>query len=345
MCQSKEEGGKRCEHAEAYNNEKKRLIRKYAEGRYTDRYNVRKELEEFLRVSPDIAYARLPKHAIFESKPASRRPVPQEIQAILDRERSSVIEGSSTEEREARILALYEENKTFFAGHENQAADFAWYAMSAYEQINSFLRSKRLYNEWAWENEKSLAYDSSIDDETPDYTESRIKPVLEEMDKAFARVPKDAPVRKTYRFFEVPAGVKPSDYIDRYIKTGEGFHEKGYMSTSADPEFIAAKLAQKNRGKVNRKFIVLEVVSNRGVSLQNHQTSKRGNIQSQEQEVLLPRDTKFRIAGVKKRQKFRLAEDRPDLLDSRSHLYAKNYCSKGDETILPVIQLVDESLI
>lgn len=339
MCQSKAQGGKRCEHAESYNNAKKRIVRKLAKekshlGVYG--YDIVKALNKFLEDNPDVAYARLPKRETFNCKPASKRPIPKDIAAILNRSRGQAITGHSEFERLAVTQQLNEEYMRY--------ADEIWdprseaavhqYSMAGYLSINSYLRGRRYYKQWAY-MDNIETYDK--------YAEGYVIPKIADLDRAFEDVPKDAPIRKTYRLFEVPPGIKPEDYIEQYMKTGEGFHEKGFMSTSADPEFTMMSAMQKNGFRKNKKYIIIEVVSNRGISLQSAQRESRGNIQSLEKEILLPRDSKFRIAGVKKSQKFRLADKRPDLMFPSRR--SNRQFVEGLEYNLPLVQLVDETVI
>lgn len=348
MCQSKAQGGKRCEHGEAYNNAKKRILRKLRKHPSANNnlgMQLRIDLEKFLRDNPDIAYARLPKRETFNCAPASKRPIPEEIRLLLQRERHDAVEGYDEVSRKKMVQDMFAARQRYEDqwDHDTNHA-VRHYMMSRYHAVNSFLRSRRAFNDFATEtNLKGKIARLHFKDEQ-DYINEMVLPNISGVDKAFSLVPKDGPVLKTYRLFKVPPGVKPADYVERYAQEGEGFHEKGYMSTSADPEFIVATAMKNNDFKANSQYVVIEIVSNRGMALQPRAVSTPGHIQSQENEVLLPRNSKFRIAGTRKRQKFRFTSDRSDLATTELRYRDRSFPS-GTEYTLPVIQLVDETLI
>lgn len=348
MCQSKSQGGKRCEYSEAYNNEKKRVIRALTkedpllqqESPHFYYRAIQLEMDAFLQKNPDFARARLPKHPSFECNPRNKRSVPEGIAADLQNEREKGIAGLPEDDRVAETKALYEEMKAYEAqwSEETQVA-LKVYTMNHYLPLNAILRGPSYLKEYLMGTPEGALMST---EEREHYAKVTAEKFFGVLDKAFELVPEDAPVRKTYRLYQVPPGIKPEEYIEHYFNEGDGYHEKAYMSTSADPEFITGLAMRNSDFQENKKYIAIEVVSNKGISLQPKETSTAGHIQSKEKEVLLPRGMKFRIAGINTNQTFRFTTDRSDVV---SYSDGEGIIPPGTEYTIPTIQLVDESLI
>jgi hypothetical protein len=104
-----------------------------------------------------------------------------------------------------------------------------------------------------------------------------------------------------------------------------------------------AKLKKENK---NKNFVVMEILTKQGASLQPNDYTSSGNIQSLEHEMILPRRMKLRIVKTKKSNPFVFGGDRPDLASKYYGHYSQlSECRKGDKVNLPVIQMIDEKLI
>jgi len=337
MCKSKSEGGGRCEYADALANVRHK-VRSKLKGMPARQINrsVEAAVEKWKAANPDIVTAHLPKRQQFQIAPKSK-PVPDEILNLFTASRTDPITGFSADQRDSHTQKLFEEYQkmeSILPIHEDNS--LRQYSMYAFKAVNSYLRKKGF---------KDL-------DQYSNHSEEDVREIIGDLDSVFKKAPLPNEPRKLFRFFEVPTGVTPGEYIDRYLQTGEGFQEKGFMSTTTDPEFVMAALHHENKGSKNRRYIVMEIISKQGISLQTKPTTRAGNIQSLEKEVLLPRNVKFRIAGIRKSQRFEFQDNRRDLnnhyhYDSRDDRSYESFghFKKGDRMNFPLIQMVDEKLI
>jgi len=336
MCKSKSEGGGRCEYADALANVRHKTRSKFKNlSPYKADEKVEAALEIWHKENPELTKAHLPVSQPFQV-PAKPKPIPSDLLAMFTSSRTEPVTGFTVENREAHTKKLHEEYQTLQEVlTKDESTSLLRYAMNAYEPVNKCLRRKgftQLLKNSAWKVET-------------------VKKVIQNMDSAMTKATMTENPRKLFRFFKVPTGITPGEYIDRYLKTGEGFKEKGFMSTTADPEFIMAALYKANKGTKNSKYIVMEILSKRGASLQSEPVGRSGDIQSLEKEVLLPRNSQFRIAGVRKSQRFEFASDRRDLNNNYFNHYSdssyKSYghFKKGERMNFPLVQMVDEDLI
>lgn len=343
MCSSKADGGKRCEYADALANARRKARYKYRDTRTDVRERKAQEaVETFKHKNPELVLAHLPESQPFNTTPGAKR-IPEEIQQLLRRERNAAIMADDKETREARTVELFEDYQTWDDSITNEESNaVSWYTIDGFSPMNRILRRKG-FSEWAKRNTVLVSGEEGV----AGYKRTTLERA-KQISSALSKAPVPDEPRKLYRFMEVPAGVSTSEYLDRYFREGQGFYEAGFMSTSADVEFIATEAMSRNHGKKRGRIIVMEIVSKQGASLQKRNRSVSGNVQSLEKEVLLPRGQKFRIAGVKKRQKIQFGSERDDL---RSHLRNRGIWLKpeafdeGALHSLPVIQLVDEKLI
>lgn len=343
MCTSLREGGKRCEYADIIANERRKLRWKHRNA-----WNREAEVEKGLRVwkekNKELVKEHLPEKMSFQVAP-NKKSIPEDLKALLS-PKGQPISGLSTADRLKMTfdLAVARENwEGVLSNNEDNAV--GRYTMSGFESLNPFLRKKG-YVEWKKQNPSSWR----VRDEERPYEEF-LAAEAESLDAAFAKSKLADKPRKLYRFFRVPAGVNPTDYIEKYFAAGGAYQDKGYMSTTADLEFILAHMHDRNKGKKNHGYVIMEILTKQGQSVQPTETPKSGNVQSLENELLIPRGAKFRIAETRSRQKFAFGGDRPDL---EAHYRNSNFrydnegrggFIKGFSMSFPVIQMVDEELI
>lgn len=347
MCNSKADGGGRCDYADMIAN-----VRKKARYKHRDSYNrereVTKAVNKWKDSHPEIVQAHLPEKMPFQFVPKDR-PVPKELLNMLTPSSRVPISGSKTQED--RLQAVIDMHEEFTEWESRLDIDelraVSAYTMTGFEFINATLRRK------GFAHQVKQDYSGGVDkhelDRIRESTEKRIKALK----SAFKKVtPKNEP-RKLYRFFRVPAGISPKEYVERYLKTGEGFTDAAFMSTTSDPEFIMAHMHNRNKGTKNKGYVVMEILTKQGQSVQPQPYSRSGDVQSLENEVLLPAGTKLRVAGFNPIQRFEYGSDRKDLHGqynsaySDSHFMFERYGhhSKGDRLNFPMVQVIDEKLI
>jgi hypothetical protein len=342
MCKSAAEGGKRCEYADTVANVRRKARYKHRESYDTNRL-AEKDVEKWKSENAELVRAHLPVTQPFQAT-ANKKPVPEELLKLLTPKARIPVTGFSEKERVKHTEKLYNEFIEWTADlNDDEENVVRSYAMNFYQGVNSYLR-KNGFSHWV-KNDTYSEKEAMIE---------RIKKNISELDSALDKAPIPEEPRKLYRFFKVPAGVTPKQYIEKYFHNGEAFKDKGYMSTTADPEFMMGHMYDRNKGEKNHRFIVMEIISRQGASLQSRSTSTTGDIQSLEKEILLPRNTKLRIINSHRSHKFELADDRRDLDyqyvnkysgGERGHFERWGKFKKGYSMNLPLIQLIDEKLI
>jgi hypothetical protein len=340
---SKENGGKRCDYADQVANARRKALYKFRDD-YDAPRKAKAAVNAWKEANKELVVSHLPSTQPFNAQ-ANKKPIPESLQALLTQKARDSVMGLPEEERLKQTRELYEARKVWFdALTKGQDSAVSHYAMNFFEGVNSHLR-KEGYSAWLKAN--SHLYNKS------ENTLARVKEDVRNLDTAIKLAPIPEEPRKLYRFFRVPAGVTPHEYMERYFKTGEGFKEKGYMSTTADPEFVMGHMWKQNKGTKNHGYVVMEIITKQGASLQNRATSSSGDVQSLEKEILLPRNMKLRIASTRKSQRFEFASDRKDLDSQYNNSYSTSNeiyqrwgaFKKGDRMNFPLIQMIDEDLI
>lgn len=336
-------GGKRCEYSDAINNVKKKTrSRLKNESSYERDEAVIDAVREFQESNPDLVLAHLPEKMGFQFTPA-KRPVPQTLLKILGNKKE-VVTGATAEDREKFYGSLFDRRQKLLASvNEVEESALHMYAGNAFEPINLYLRRKG-YAEWAKRNGHLVDWGRGETHET--YLQNVVKARAAGLDAALKKAPSPDEPEKVYRFFRVPAGVSPQEYIKRFLPKGGGFKDRGFMSTTADPEYVAAHIMDKSQGTRNKGYVVLEMLTDSGASLQPTADGYWGRVQDVEAEVLMPRNTGMRIIESATR-KFEFADDRNDL-NRRFGNWNSNYkieCDAGTGIRLPVVRMIDENLI
>lgn len=353
-------GGKRCDYADTISNVRKKARSKLETAgiNYGVEQKVAKEVEAFQEANPELVMAHLPEKWGFEHEIETKE-IPGHIKDMLG-DKKAPVTGCVAEDKDKFFQDLYDRHQTWKGSlEEKEFAAVSTYSIYSYEYLNAHLRRKGLV-QWAKENPMMVeSYENGLDD----FIEDRVKPRIELMDAAmsktsftpktkkkwFSKVVSEEVTRepqKLYRFFKVPAGVKPEEFVKKYFEPGSGFKEKGYLSTSADPEFVASHIMDNSKGgKVNRKYIVLEMVSSRGGSLQTKAGTSDSNIQSFEAEVLLPRNATFQIVDTVKK-KITFGKHREDIEKRyRNSDGSVHDFSVGKGIAVPIVRMVDTELL
>ncbi len=345
MCQSKANGGQRCGYSDQITNVRKKAKYKYRDLAPSKQEKlVREAVTKWKNANKQVVLEHLPETRPFQIKPG-RKPLPDSIKKMLTDKTTTPVTAGKQEEQEAVTKRMYDEHEEWVDTLEDEEDwGVSNYAMNGYIQINALLRRHGI-SAMTRENPELR------DGEWKEKTRTRISEIDSALKKA-SDLNKDREPHRLYRFYKVPDGVTPAQFIEKYFQEGEGYTDQGYMSTSADPEFIMSSLHKKNKGKRNTNYVVMEILTKQGASLQQSAKGQTGNIQSLEKEYLLPRNMKFRIAGVRKQQVFEFGSARADLYSHHATNWHTgpipdyvNIFQPGDKRRFPMIQLVDEKLI
>lgn len=129
----------------------------------------------------------------------------------------------------------------------------------------------------------------------------------------------------------------PLAYVKRTYQPGAIIEDSAYVSTTNDPDYMTFFKRRPRSGKPKKHNIVFEIVATKGLpvfeksySKENPHHIQKSSIQSYEREVLLNRNTKFRVVGVKN--------------VTFEHSYNKGYglgffSDVPDKATFPVVQL------
>lgn len=330
-------GGKRCEYADSIAN-----VRKKTRSKLKNSYNVEREVvdavEKFKEQNPALVLAHLPEKMAFQYQPPTR-PIPEHIKGLLTPFSAPAL--GSSEDKDVLFGQLHERSREWRDSltrlEDNTVHQ---YTMNAYESMNTYLR-RHGFQDWVKQNKHLW---NSYNETQHDYVDKMVKPRIAEMDAALKKAPTPDEPEKLYRFFRVPSGVTPAQYIRKYFTSGTGFKDRGYLSTTADPEYVAAHIMSRSGGTRNKHYVVMEILSSRGASLQPRPKGDPGWVQSLEAEIVLPRNAGLHVVDSGKRH-FEFGKDRPDLAQ-RYNMFANRSIDPkaGTSIALPVIRMVDTAL-
>jgi hypothetical protein len=328
-------GGKRCEYADSIANVR-RKTRSKLKGSYNIEHEVVKAVQTFKEQNPALVLAHLPEKMAFLYQPP-KRPIPEHVKGLLTPYVTAA--RGSADDKDILLGQLYERGREWrdsLTRDEDNAV--SQYTMSAYEAMNTYLR-RHGFQDWAKQNRFLWSGESQ-----QEYMEKVIKPRIAEMDSALKKAPMPDEPEKLYRFFRVPSGVTPTQYIRKYFTPGHGFKDRGFLSTTADPEYVAAHIMSRSGGTRNKHYVVMEILSNRGASLQPKPKGNPGWVQSLEAEIILPRNAGLLIVDSGKRH-FEFGKDRPDLAQRYNMFGGRGITpTEGTSIALPVIRMVDTAL-
>lgn len=145
--------------------------------------------------------------------------------------------------------------------------------------------------------------------------------------------------KKLYRYIKLDRDANVDEFIENNFSEGS-YSVPSFMSTTEDISLIAGSA---HKFSDTAKYIVLEIETNKGISLQSEQESQ-GNIQSFEKERLLPRDVKFTVKE-KKNVSVEVDSSRQKLIQEFGGFFAMG---QSKASIPPqnfqVISLVDEDV-
>ena len=228
----------------------------------------------------------------------------------------------TAEEAVAHTAAMAEEHEELLKRlSPDEVHALILYTMASHEDINGYLRLGA---------KGVVTADEYPNDDRVGFARERVA----HLDAIFEKAYKHEEPRTLYRHMLVEPGMSPRRYAEKYFKVGERVADPAFMSTSEDPSYI--------RGHVHKRrpseYLVMKIVTRKGISLQQYEEEFNGNIQSWEKERLLPRDTKLRVLAVR--------NEEYSIDDSRYQMKKQFGNGWGQDKILPkrltTVVLIDE---
>lgn len=232
---------------------------------------------------------------------------------------------TSLNQEEATKLSqnMYEEFKNMSDKISTKAIkSLHYYSVVGHEEVNAYLRG----------GEESLkSFNSTQKQFIKDHSQ-RIKEIMNEFGH-------NQPQKTVYRYIKVDKDKNIDDYIKENFTEGKEYVDRGYMSTTEDIGFLSAYLY--NRRKT-RNFIVLEIETDKGLSLQTRPYEQVGRIQSFEKERLLPSNISFEIKNIEQ-VKAHIDQSRESLFKQFNG--SAFYSSPIPPQNFTIIKLIDKDLM
>jgi hypothetical protein len=187
---------------------------------------------------------------------------------------------------------------------DQESGSLGWYRMGGYGQVNALLRNGREGHRKTYEKEFNRP--NASNKEVEEYYDN-VKNHVKNIDQALKHERTFNEPTLVYRGVrieeQIPEGTTVLQYVKNKYKVGDTITEKGYVSTSADSDYMS--FFGRKRVKAKGPHVVYEIIAKKGLPVfEANRTSKPyqpqdGNIQTFEREILLNRDSKFRVVGVK----------------------------------------------
>lgn len=210
----------------------------------------------------------------------------------LSKPRKERLKGITEEENKVLTQRMIEEFKSMEAQLDLSEQN----ALSHYTFAGSSSMNRLLHNE-------PRDYEN-----TPEKIEQNWKDI-KALDKIIEKFGNSGETRTLYRYLNLDKKTDLNEVLKKVFKENGTYTDTGFMSTTEDLSFIAAYAKKHSR---NRKFIVLEIETNKGISLQQ-QEERVGDLLTFEKERLLPRDMKFTVDEISTKS-IKIDESRQKLL-------------------------------
>lgn len=166
------------------------------------------------------------------------------------------------------------------------------YQGHGFEKVNTYLRDgtdplKKEVKKLGWSDPEG-EYEKR---------KARLDESIQILDSILKRHQSAKEPRLLYRAMMQPKqdGRSAQDWVADTYKVGEIIQEKGFSSTSTDPDYMLAFTSQYKE----QNTVIYEIVTAKGATVHNPRWRRlRGMLASHEREVLLPRDMKYKIVEV-----------------------------------------------
>lgn len=323
MCDT---GGPRCEYSSKWLLERRRVerSRKYREEtNYGKEELLRRTRNKFQEAHSEDFQAHLPAREKWQTKAT---PLPRRQMEALSKTFPTP-RVLTPEEGEELAISMSEE-------HEQLVQDLPTgtrhalntYSMSSFEDINGYLRR----------GIKGIAQDTNWPlNERLEQVEERVAAMKELLASA---EPASTP-RVLYRHMLAPQGITTRKYASKYFKIGERIRDDAFLSTTQDPAYVRGHAHYRSPSE----YVVFQILSPKGVSLQSAEREDVGHLQSWEKERLLPSGVNFRVAAIR-RESLAIHEDRYQM-HKQFNKSDYGYWKKIPPKNFIVVQLVDEDLL
>lgn len=237
----------------------------------------------------------------------------------------------ATEDHAGLTRSCFEEAEAFRAHWPLKEENTKWpvrdvpygmgyYSMGGFAPINAILRGHELDY-----------YDEPVDEERRELVLERIS----ELEDCFKVAPTDRLL--VYRYTNLRDLAAP-ETLEQLEQTGE-FHDLGYMSTSASMDFPLIKVLQKpEKGRV-----LLEIaIDGPYIPMSRDAEVSPGDVQSHENEILLPRGQRFQVAGIDRRRHCEVGDLKNTYLNKApwSLTAAERKLLKMTEARVPLVRMV-----
>lgn len=204
-------------------------------------------------------------------------------------------------------------------------------------------RSLRYYSFSGSSAMNRILHGTTREYETEDSIE-KDKAHIQRIDEIIKKFGNNSETKTLYRYVSLDKKSNVNEYMRDNFQEGNEYADTGFMSTTEDLAFIAAYAKKHSR---NRDFIILEIETNKGISMQSSQESI-GRIQTFEKERLLPRDMRFKVQE-KFKSRIKIDESRQKLTKQfNGSSYSNGWGSEEVANHIPaktfqIIKLIDES--
>lgn len=313
------EKGRRCKYADEMSVLRRKHRRRQPNIAQRD---LRKLIDKELEQRPELAY-----HLAIQNKGFQWDPPSWSVPYSLTKKMHSL---GSMPESYPEAKKLYEIRQAWESNLTREEDNaLRNYAMTGYISINGHLRnSKNRYEEF------------NLD--TKEQQDKRAKERIKHLDSALSKAPNfDDPV-PVYRYYKVPAGVEAEEYMKNILAESGGHKDKAFVSTTTNPYHALAAIYKHNRNEGMHGYVMMEIWTTKAASMQTRDYSVNGDIQSQEHEILIPRNTGLRVLETgKMRHTF---DEVPVELESFSRTYDTTGIV-GKRLSVPLIRLIDEQIV
>jgi len=228
-------------------------------------------------------------------------PAKEEFVHPLLKDGTHVRKGLNKEENKEVLEKLHQETEEFLESADIPTKNvFYRYKSDAFRHVNNYLIGGPKYISSVYlKRKKTKLSADSLQSQVGEA--ERAIPVMDKAFEDYEKAHPDREQRVLYRSFRVlpPEGKKkttPGDidnYVQRTYKVGEVITNKAYTSTSADSDFMLVSAQHEPE-----EIIVHEIVSSKGIPMYSRFIQSDKSIQNSEKEVLLPRESSFRVVNI-----------------------------------------------
>lgn len=317
MCKLKADGG-RCRYADMIS-VIRRKYRRRNPGIREDK--LAKLVREDIAANPELAWHEAQRHTNAQWAPP-KWSVPESL--TKDMHPVGALPKSIPTAQE-----LYDQNEVWMDALDKKERNaVVQYSMNGYIGINGVLRGTK-----GWHH-SSLIQKAHLQQE-----KQRVQEQVTSIDTALEKAPATERNQPLYRYYKVPDGVPVDRYVKEILLATGGHKDKGFLSTTANPLHALAAIYKRNDSLDLNGYVVMEIWTRRGASLQRDEEARPGDVQSQEQEVLLPRNMGLRfLESGKMRHQF---DEVPVELENRFN----NRSIIGRKLSVPLLRMIDEELV